>query len=292
MSASVGIVGLGLVGTALAQRLLSAGFSLKGYDIRATVRTAFEALGGHWCSEVTALSDCDVLVFAVFQTADLEAVVEELIFKNQQAPKVTSLIDCSTGDPDRLQALAHRLKPKGIALLEAPLSGSSVQIANADATMLLGGDLATVDRLKPILQALCPQRIHAGAVGMGARAKLATNLVLGLNRAVLAEGMAFAQSQGIEPAAFLQMVLNSPARSDAALIKGQKMVNADFTPQSRIIQHLKDVELMLHSAEQSGQGLPLSREHARLMRDAITAGDGELDNAAIFLQIKREKPNA
>ena len=141
-----------------------------------------------------------------------------------------------------------------------------------------------------LLDALSPRRIHVGGAGMGARAKLATNLVLGLNRAVLAEGFVFAERLGITPATFLELVLATPARSEAALAKGEQMVHGDFgAPQSRIRQHLKDVELMLAGAEALGQRLPLSETHAALLRAAVAAGDGELDNAAIVRQLRREK---
>jgi 3-hydroxyisobutyrate dehydrogenase-like beta-hydroxyacid dehydrogenase len=123
---------------------------------------------------------------------------------------------------------------------------------------------------------------------MGAKAKLVTNLVLGLNRAALAEGMVLAESMGIAPEQFLHLVLHTPARSDAALTKGPLMVAEDFAPRSRIRQHLKDVQLMLADAKRTGQELPLSQVHAQLMQAAIDAGDGELDNAAIIRQIRRE----
>ncbi len=119
--------------------------------------------------------------------------------------------------------------------------------------------------------------------------KLVVNLVLGLNRAALAEGMVFAETLGIAPETFLALVLAPPARSDAAAAKGPMMVRGDFSaPQSRIRQHLKDVDLMLGQARQAGQKLPLSETHATLMRAAIAAGDGELDNAAILRQLRRE----
>ena len=124
---------------------------------------------------------------------------------------------------------------------------------------------------------------------MASRAKLATNLVLGLNRAALAEGMVFAQSIGIAPDAFLQLDLSTPARSEAAVVKGAMMVNEQFEPQSRIRQHLKDVDLMLDIARGQNQNLPLSKVHSRILRDAIAAGDGDLDNAAIIRQIRRDK---
>ena len=144
-----------------------------------------------------------------------------------------------------------------------------------------------------MLDAVALQRVHVGAAGMAAKAKLATNLVLGLNRAALAEGMAFAESLGIAPEAFLALVLATPARSAAAETKGPLMVSGRFEPQSRIRQHLKDVGLMLAAAQAAGQPLPLSEAHARLMRDAVAAGDGDLDNAALIRAMAaRPVPNS
>jgi len=185
--------------------------------------------------------------------------------------------------------LAPLLAADNIQFIEAPLSGSSVQIENGQATLLLGGDVLHIQNAAPVLNALATFQQHVGGAGMAAKAKLATNLVLGLNRAALAEGMVFAQTMGIAPETFLQLVLNTPARSEAAVVKGNMMVNEQFEPQSRIRQHLKDVQLMLDMADLNSQNLPLSQAHAQLMRNAIAQGDGELDNAAIIRQIRREK---
>jgi 3-hydroxyisobutyrate dehydrogenase-like beta-hydroxyacid dehydrogenase len=199
------------------------------------------------------------------------------------------VIDCSTGDPEELRALAAQLRKREIAFIEGPLSGSSQQIAAGEATQLLGGEAGTIADNIAVLDAITRQRVHVGPAGMAAKAKLATNLVLGLNRAVLAEGMAFAESLGIAPDTFLALVLATPARSAAAEIKGPMMASGNFEPQSRIRQHLKDVGLMLAAAQATGQPLPLSEAHARLMRAAIAAGDGDLDNAAIVRQWRRDR---
>lgn len=286
---TIGIVGLGLVGSALAQRLMAAGFQVTGFDLRAEAREALAAQGGQAAAtlaDVAAAASC--IVLAVFNTDDVLGVVEGadgLL----SVPGVRCIIDCSTGTPDALEALAARLKARGVDFIEAPLSGSSQQIAAGAATLLLGGEAQAIRQRAPVLAALAEQRIHVGGAGMGARAKLATNLVLGLNRAVLAEGMVFAEQLGISPDKFLALVLASPATSGAAQAKGRMMVDGDFAPQSRIRQHLKDVNLMLSSAAARGQKLPLSETHAALMRAAIAAGDGELDNAAIIRELRRQK---
>lgn len=287
--ASIGIVGLGLVGQALASRLLAAGFELTGYDLRPEARAAFGGAAASSLREVGAHSDCVVL--AVFDTDDVIDVIEGAGGLLAEGHRVRSVIDCSTGDPDKLAALARRLAGRGVDFIEGPLSGSSQQIAAGEATQLLGGDAGAIAACDAVLQTLASQRIHVGAAGMAAKAKLATNLVLGLNRAALAEGMVFAESLGIAPDEFLALVLATPARSGAAEAKGQMMVRGDFAPQSRIRQHLKDVDLMLASASQAGQPLPLSETHASLMRDAIAAGDGDLDNAGLIRQFRRQRRN-
>lgn len=289
-AATIGLIGLGLVGQAIAQRLQAAGMAVQGYDIRAEARAAFAAQGYAVAERCAALAACDTVVLAVFDTRGvLDSVEGADGLLSVPAPATQQLIDCSTGEPDALQALAARLAQRGIGFVEAPLSGSSEQIAAGQATMLVGCDDSTLARAAPLLDCIAHTRVHVGGAGMGARAKLATNLVLGLNRAALAEGMVFAERLGIAPAAFLELVLATPARSAAAEAKGRMMVEERFAPQSRIRQHLKDVDLMLAAATAQGQALPLSQTHAALMRAAVAAGDGDLDNAAIVRQIRRER---
>lgn len=285
---TVGIIGLGLVGAAIAQRLRGAGFTCVGFDIAVQACEHFAAIGGKVATSARDVGQkAPVLITAVFDTKDVLKVIEgpNGVLEGG-TPQV--IIDCSTGDPELLTWFADRLRTRGIGFIEAPLSGSSAQIAAGEATMLLGGDANTIAAHAALLDAITPKRLHAGGTGMGARAKLATNLVLGLNRAAFAEGLVFAEKLGIAPEKFLELVLASPARSEAAAIKGPLMLKSEFAPQSRIRQHLKDVELMLEQARATGQRLPLSETHATLMRAAMAAGDGELDNAAIIRQLRRE----
>jgi 3-hydroxyisobutyrate dehydrogenase-like beta-hydroxyacid dehydrogenase len=293
-SPHIGLVGLGLVGTALAKRLSLAGYGCIGFDVNPVAMKVFESSGFEVVTSVISLLEkTNTLVLAVFDTKGVSDLVSQITQHRADDHQVPSeplvLIDCSTGDPLKLADLAKQLALNNIQLIEAPLSGSSVQIANGDATLLLGGEPRQIEIMGNVLNALATNKVHVGSAGMAAKAKLATNLVLGLNRAALAEGIVFAQAMGIEPAAFLQLVLSTPARSEAAVVKGDMMVKEQFEPQSRIRQHLKDVQLMLEIAQGHSQNLPLSQAHAQLMRNAIEQGDGELDNAAIIRQIRREK---
>ncbi len=266
---TVGLIGLGLVGRAIAARLQAAGFEVLGYDISPEAMRAFEG------NATPAALHAKRIVLAVFDTADVERAVSD--------SSASLYVDCTTGDPARIEALARRLAARNVGFVEAPLAGSSEAIRRGEATMFVGGDSADCEDL---LAAISARRIPVGPAGMGARAKLAINLVLGLNRAALAEGMAFAESVGIGRRRFLELYRASPAASAAALAKGEKMVSGDFGPESRIRQHLKDVQ---HIRRYARSALPLTAAHEKLLADAVAAGNGELDNAAIILQYMRSQ---
>ncbi|WP_298933537.1 NAD(P)-dependent oxidoreductase [uncultured Ramlibacter sp.] len=290
MAQTIGIVGLGLVGQALGARLRAAGLHTLGYDRSPQAAQAFGQAGGELAASLAQLAEAaETVLLAVFDTQGVLEVVEGPAGLLAQPHSVRLLLDCSTGSPDLLLGLGARLAQRGIAFVEAPLSGSSQQIGAGEAVALVGAQDAAYAQAAPLLALLARESIHIGPPGMGAKAKLATNLVLGLNRAVFAEGLAFAESLGIAPEQFLALVLATPARSEAAAVKGPQMVAQDFAPRSRIRQHQKDVTLMLDSARAQGLDLPLSRVHAALLAEAVAQGRGELDNAAIVLQLRGRK---
>ena len=111
-----------------------------------------------------------------------------------------------------------------------------------------------------------------------------------MNRAALAEGLAFAEAIGVSPAAALEVMAGSMAYSPAMDVKGRKMVERDFAVQARLSQHLKDMRLMLHAAREAGLNLPLSETHRHLMEQAEQAGLGELDNSAIIEILRKPRP--
>ncbi len=112
--------------------------------------------------------------------------------------------------------------------------------------------------------------------------KLVVNLVLGLNRAVLAEGLALARALELDWSTCLEVLRAGAAYSAVMDTKGEKMITGDFTPQARLSQHLKDVRLMLEAAQRTGIELPLSNVHRSLLERAAAAGLGDLDNSAVL----------
>ena len=152
---------------------------------------------------------------------------------------------------------------------------------------MVGGEKAAYEKCMDIFKSLGAKVFYLGASGNGSRAKLAGNLILGLNRLALAEGLVFAAKLGLEPRAFLELLKVTPAYSAAMDVKGKKMLDGDFTPQARLRQHHKDVSIILKYAENLEQQLPLSKTHLDVLEKAIAAGDGELDNSAVIREIER-----
>ena len=136
--------------------------------------------------------------------------------------------------------------------------------------------------LKPLLAAITSKHFHLGPVGTASRFKLVHNLVLGLHRAVLAEGLEFAESLGFDQEVTLEILKQTPAQSGVMETKGRRMVERDYGLQARLSQHLKDVRLILAEAERAGTNTPLSRIHKTLLEQAEELGFGDADNSAVM----------
>jgi 3-hydroxyisobutyrate dehydrogenase-like beta-hydroxyacid dehydrogenase len=288
MKDPIGLIGIGLVGTALAEHLLKADYPVVGFDIVPDKCLSLERMGGKAVSSPCQVATEVKRVFLSLMDTD---VVREVvtgpdgILQSSQLPR--TLIDTTTGDPEETTRLANLLRSKGIFFLDAPVSGSSDQIRKREGVVMVGGDPKAYEECRDLFQTVARDFFYLGPSGSGSKAKLASNLILGLNRLVLAEGLIFAECLGLDLRAFLSLIKKTPAYSCAMDVKGLKMIEEDFTPQSRISQHHKDLELILRYAEKFGQPLPLGRLHQTILESSIKARDGELDNAAVIRQIRR-----
>jgi len=286
-SGPIGIVGLGLLGTALAQRLVGAGYGVIGFDTDVGKQRAIERVGALGATSlVDAVRSCDVLFLAVFDTDQVEAVVEELLAVVGPVPGKTILCS-STCDPDRVAALAERVAPQRLHLLDTPVSGTSQQVRQGRGVALVGGDKDKLGEVAHILGAVFASFVHVGPAGSAGRAKLAVNLILGLNRLALAEGLVFAERLGLDPAQFLDIARQAASYSQVMDTKGPKMVRGDFAPEGRVRQTLKDVQLMLAHARKLGQDLPLARLNAEILDACVRNGEGDQDNSAVIRELRR-----
>jgi 3-hydroxyisobutyrate dehydrogenase-like beta-hydroxyacid dehydrogenase len=285
---AVGLVGIGLLGQALAHRLRSAGFEVVGFDVDPAKTARLAQLGGAPAVSTADLARrCAPIVLAVFSTDQVEAVIEGELLPALGDGSGKVVLCASTCDPDRIAAVDRRVAARGLRLLETPVSGASGQVSRGEGVGLIGGDPQVMSEVEPVLRAMFPTYFHIGKIGDGGRAKLAVNLILGLNRLALAEGLVFAERLGLDPAAFLKVARSSAAYSQVMDVKGSKMTRGEFAPEGRITQHLKDVHLMLEQAERVRQRLPLLQIHADVLEACVRQGEGDLDNSAVIQEVRR-----
>ncbi len=278
----VGLIGLGLIGAALTERFLQAGFRVHVYNRTRQKADPLLAMGAQWNDNPLAV--CDRVVISLYTTDVVEEVLNHLAAGLRTGQ---ILVDTTTGDPEQTVRLGRRLATQGVRYLEAPISGSSEQTRRGEVTVIAGGPRETFEACRDLFEAFARKTLYAGEWGTAPKMKLVTNLVLGLNRAALAEGLSFAEAIGLSPQDALDALMESMSYSRIMDTKGRKMVEGDFKTQAKLSQHLKDIRIILEEAKRAGIGLTLTEAHRDLLEIAEAAGYGEADNSAIIRAYKK-----
>jgi 3-hydroxyisobutyrate dehydrogenase-like beta-hydroxyacid dehydrogenase len=283
---AVGIIGLGLIGSALSQRLLDAKLRVIGFDINPVRCGKLTANGGAVATSVRDLAGrARAIVIAVYSGEQVEALFDDVV--SGAGPARPTVICTTTCAPDEIVRVAERAAGAHIPLVEAPISGTSVEVRDGSATALVAGETDAITAAGALLDVLCPRRAHVGKTGDASRTKLAIDLILQSNRAALAEAIVFAERLGLDGPAFLAAARQSVAYSRVMDSKGEKMLARDFRPQSHISQTLKDAELILAEAARRGLCLPMTSVQADLLRSAIALEGPDSDSAAVIEAIRR-----
>lgn len=285
---AIGIIGLGLMGQAFGKRFNANGFPTFGFDINPDRCQEFGE--AQTISSVIELAQqCQTLVLCLF---DGHQIRDTLFGKHGlltvKQGKTLNIICTSTCEPDEISQIAMKCSTHPVRFLEMPISGTSKQVADGDALGLMGGDRSLIQDIEPILDAMCTKRMYVGETGSASKAKLTINLVLGLHRAALAEGLVFGSRIGLDPNILLDLLKNSAAASSVMKVKGPMMVNRQFDqPQSRVDQSLKDFGLIRKLADDKKQPLPLATQYIELLESCLVQGEGKQDNAIILEAIRR-----
>ena len=272
---TIGLIGVGLLGSAIAARLKAAGYGILGYDLLPERR-----MGAGSAQEVA--DQCRTVMLCL-PTSDVVAEVLGAL----RLTAGTAIVDCTTGEPEAMAAMGVKLAKTGVDYLDATVLGSSRVVRSGTAVVMAGGRRPVFDAAAPLFRTFASRAFYLGSYGAGARMKLVANLALGLHRAVLAETLAFAHACEVSPSDALEVLKAGAAYSRVMDDKGQKMLDHDFSVEARLSQHLKDVRLILAAANAKKAKTPLSQVHRQLLEGLEAAGYGEMDNSAIMMAYEK-----
>lgn len=280
----IGFAGLGLMGYEMVRNLLAAGFPVVGFDrlpekIEAVVRLGAGTAGDprHLASRV------DVIMLSLPNSQVVDRVVKNDLQLLESGRKGLIVIDLTTADPFMSKALAADLKCCGIDMLDVAVSGGPQLFAQKRVTLIAGGDKETFDKCRPIFSALSEHTLHVGRNGHGALVKLLVNLISGLSRMALAEGLALCKRAGVKQQVLLDVLKESPHHSRSMETKAVRMIEKKFLPAAgKIAFHLKDVRLMLELGRRLNFPLPLTSFHAQALTAEVAKGRGDWDNTDII----------
>lgn len=279
---SIGFIGLGTMGEPMAANLLRKGYSVIVYNRTPGKEEQLLELGADIAAsplEVTKRSDVVITMISNDQAIEEVYYGEEGILKELNPG--TTIIDCSTISPELARRLANSVTERFSDFIDAPVTGSKPAAIEGTLLFMAGGDTQVIEEHKELLLAMGREVIHMGECGSGATAKLAHNTIVGINAAGLIEGMAIAARSGINASSFLRVVQSGGAASKQADLKGQKIIDRDFSVQFSLALMLKDLRLSSVLSEGLGIATPMLEAAKSLFQLGQAAGYGESDLAAL-----------
>jgi len=279
---SVGVVGLGLLGHAVASRLLAAGHRVIGTDVLPERVDALTTLGGTAAPSARAVAESAAITCTVLPSL---AAVEHAILGPDgvlagAAPGAV-IAQMSTISPGLTERLAHASEAQGTGFLDCPISGTSAMVERGDGIVLVGGSAALFARCRPVLEAILPRAIHVGRAGQAMALKLVANLLVALNSAAAAEALTLARGAGLDLEVALDVLTSSAATSRMLEVRGPLIVRGDFPAQMKLDLFMKDLHLIQDAAADVGARLPLTDVAERLYARAQAAGHGGEDLAVV-----------
>jgi len=278
----VGVVGLGLLGHAVASRLLAAGRDVIGYDVVAEKNAALAALGGHAAGSIAEVAKAAEAVCVVLPSL---ATVEEAILGAHgvlaSARPGQVIVQMSTISPALTERLGRDVTARGVDFLDCPVSGTSAMVARGDGILMVGGERSVYERWRPVLESALPRAIYVGGVGQAMTVKLIANLLVGLNSVAAAEALTLAKKAGLDAGAVLEILTSSAGSSRMLEVRGPMIVRDEFPAQMKLDLFMKDLHLILEAGERVGAPLPLTALAERLFAAAHAAGRGAEDLAVV-----------
>lgn len=253
MSEKVGFIGLGIMGRGMVDNLLKAGFDVTVWNRTASRMQPFVENGATAAKSPKQVAElCDVIITCVSDTPDVEAVILGDGGVIHGASEGNLVIDMSTIDPVNTVEIAKQLNAKGIAMLDAPISGGSEGAAKGTLSIMIGGSEADVERANPYFAAMGSTITHVGEQGAGQTVKLSNQILCVVNMLAASEALLFAKAGGVDLDKMLQAVTGGAAGSWMLANRGPQVIRDDWRPGFTIDLQQKDLRLVMNAADKMG----------------------------------------
>ncbi|HET7513628.1 MAG TPA: NAD(P)-dependent oxidoreductase [Gaiella sp.] len=279
-SLAVGLIGLGNMGTAFAERLLDAGYGLVVMNRTASKAAPLEARGASLARSYAGLAErVDVVLTSLADDDALDEVAGELLAVTEPG---TVLVDTSTVSPTASARVAARAEKASVAYVRAPVSGNPTVVRAGNLSFIVSGPREALDQVEPVLLAIGPTVRRVGAGEEARVVKLAINLMIGGLAQLMAEALVLGEASGVSRAALLEVMGGSAAGAPFVRYKTDALLADDYSATFSTALMAKDIDLILGAAGDAGVDLPVATELREILRAAIEAGYAEDDFMALF----------
>jgi 3-hydroxyisobutyrate dehydrogenase-like beta-hydroxyacid dehydrogenase len=281
MKTPVGVIGLGIMGSAIAANLVKAGFEVHGYDLVPGRRAALRRSGGRPKLSVSEIrSTCEIVITSLPSAQALHAVVREL--------KKNRVIETSTLPLEDKLAAQKALKAKGGVLLDCPLSGTGAQAKTRDLSVYGSGSRKDFQQILPVLRGFSRSHHYLGVFGNGTKMKLVANLLVAIHNVSAAEAFVLGMKAGLDPATILRVVGDGAGASRMFQVRGPQMVAGRYDAATMKVEvWQKDMKIIAEFATRLGAATPLFNASASLYTAAMAQGFQEQDTASVCAVLER-----
>jgi 3-hydroxyisobutyrate dehydrogenase-like beta-hydroxyacid dehydrogenase len=286
--ANIGFVGLGAMGSRMAQRLLAAGHTVTGYNRTKAKAQPLLNIGMKWADTPRAAAESGDIVFSMMaNTEALHAVTggPDGILAGLSPGKI--YIDMSTVSPSAIREIAAQVAEKGAQMLDAPVSGSISTLEEGKLSIMVGGEHGAYQKALATLEAIGPKVTHVGANGLAVSMKIATNLSLAVQMLAFSEGMLLAEKSGIAPETALEVLLNSVIASPMVKYRGPFVLKLPDEAWFDVNMMQKDLLLALEMGRNLDVPLPTTAVTNEMLTTARAMGFAKKDFAVLFQTLER-----
>ena len=284
---NIGFIGLGIMGKPMAGNLIKGGHTLFLHS-RSGVPQELTAAGGKACASPKEVAQkADVIITMVPDTPDVEKALFGPNGVAEGLSRGKTVVDMSSISPIETKKFAKRVNELGCEYLDAPVSGGEVGAKNAALTIMVGGNQATFDKVKPVFDLMGKNITLVGGNGDGQTCKVCNQIIVALNIEAVGEALVFAAKAGADPARVRQALMGGFAASRILEVHGERMIKRTFNPGFRIELHQKDLGLALSGARAMGVSLPNTSTAQQLFNACVAAGGAKWDHSAMVRALEK-----